>query len=394
MAGSALSHNSVTAMQGATASAVVWRALGRLHVTAVAKATFGFADEAFMPRLDPDKILTAEVHHGKNPGRSVRFTSDLAPHLARADVMFTGFAHARPGGPVRSLPVRLAIESGDRVILDRRLLVQDASGFQRLSLTYEHAWGGIDCPENPLGMGATPGSGEPNVVDPALPRSPASFAPVGRLWPARKRLLGTASRKAIEAPIAEIPDGFDFSYFQAAPPAQRIDYLRGDEWVVLEGLHPTLERVRMHLPRVAGHARVYGLGASGVPEGQRMPLNADTLRIDGDAQRCSVVLRASFVVPDEEALGRLQITAGVESWGEPIVWRPPPAWTTRPPPPEPSSGITSAEEDAPTVLDSSDSEATVLREGAPVKRDISEGGTLLMGSAPGSLSIPGLVSKP
>src|SRR5579871_3452308 len=101
MVGSMPSPIAVTPMQGTAAAAVVWRALGRLHVTVIAKATFGFADEAFMPRLEPDKVLTAEVHHGKNPGRSVRLTSDLAPHLARADVMFTGHAHARAGGPVR-----------------------------------------------------------------------------------------------------------------------------------------------------------------------------------------------------------------------------------------------------------------------------------------------------
>src|SRR5262249_55549327 len=156
---------------------------------------------------------------------------------------------------VRSLPVRLAVQSRDRMLLDRRLLVQSSPGFQRISLTYEHAWGGLECAENPLGMGATAGSGDPYVVDPAHPKTPACFAPLGRLWRGRRGLLGTASRKAIEAPIAEIPDGFDFAYFQAAPPAQRIDYLQGDEWVVLEGLHPTLEQVRMHLPKVAGLAR-------------------------------------------------------------------------------------------------------------------------------------------
>ena len=389
MVGSPLSHWSVAAMEGSAASAVVWRALGRLHVTAIAKATFGFADEAFMPRLEPDKIVKAEVHHGKSPAKSVRYTTDLAPYLARADVMFTGYAHARPGGPVRSLVVRLAVQSGDHMVLDRRLVVQSTPGFQRLSLTYEHAWGGIECAENPLGMGATPGSGDPHVIDPANPKTPSCFAPIGRLWPVRKRLLGTASRKAIEAPVAEIPDGFDFSYFQAAPPAQRIDYLRGDEWVVLEGLHPTLERMRMHLPRVAGFARIHGLEARGVPEGHMMPLNADTLRIDGETGRVSVVCRSSFVVPDDEAAARLQLTAGVESWAAPIVWRTPPAvGSVRPPPPDPPSTSGVDEAEAPTMFEPSESAPTVFRgEGAaPAEPDLSEGATLLMGGASGARS--------
>ena len=379
MAGGPLSHDAVIPMDGTTATAVVWRALDRLYVTAIAKATFAFADEAFMSRIEPEKILTAEVHHGKNPARSVRFTNDLAPYLARADVVFTGFAHALPGGPVRSLPVRFAIQTGDRSSLDKRLLVQDASGFHRLAVTYERAWGGVDCLENPLGVGAVAGTGEPNIVDPANPKMPAGFAPVGRLWPARKRLLGSTSRKVLEGPIAEIPDGFDWSYFQAGPQDQRIDYLRGDEWVLLEGLHPTLARIRMHLPRVQAFARVLGLAAFGVPDGQMLPLNADTLRVDGEHQRCTLVFRASFAVPDATALAGLRIMAGVESWGVPIVWRAPPAararLSTRPPAPAPP-----AAEDA-KIADRSDIDLTIAQVRPDALPRLTAAGTIMIDSS-------------
>jgi hypothetical protein len=378
MSGSAPSLVAVTPMPGTASTAVVWRASAQLRVTAVAKATFGFADEAFMPRLEPDPILTVEVHHGRSQRRSVRFTSDVAPHLARADVLFTGFAHARPGGPVRELPVRLAIQAGERTVLDKRLLVRDSSSFQRLALSYEHAWGGIDCPENPLGIGAAPGTGEPQVVDPASPRSPASFAPFGRLWPARKRLLGATPRQVVEAPVAEIPEGFDFAYFQAAPPDQRIDYLQGDEWVVLEGLHPSLPTVRMRLPKVAGMARIYGLSEAGVPEGEVLHLHADTLRIDGETQRCTLVLRAHIDVPEAALLDRLHITAGIESWGFPVVWRPPVRRSGSHATPRTEASEAGPAEPA-TIVDGADA--------SPVtgpSLDLAGGGTLVLGGSGGA----------
>jgi hypothetical protein len=88
-----------------------------------------------------------------------------------------------------------------------------------------------------------------------------------------------------------------------------------------------------------------------------------------------VVCRASFVVPDEDALERLQVTAGVESWGAPIVWRAPEPMrrSVRPPRPGASEGEAQA-----------DAEATLLRvEGAPAKQDLTASGTLLMGGASG-----------
>ncbi|AUX48537.1 uncharacterized protein SOCE26_100750 [Sorangium cellulosum] len=319
----------VTPLRGAAAASVAWRSRGELRVTVIVKATFAFAPDADMPRIEPQRILQGEVHHGNNPARSVRFTSDLAPHLDRADVLFTGHAHAPPPGtPVQSLPVRLAISDEGRVLLDKQLLVQDKAGFQRMPIVYERALRGEDDQENFLGVPAAGDDSAPeaNVVDPLQPARPAGFGPIARAWPARKRLLGATPRKALDAPIAEIPDAFEWAYFQAAPPDQRIDPLRGGEWIELDGLHPALPRLRTRLPDARGLARLHGLSAFGVSEGQLLDLTADTLRIDGDEQRCTVVFRGSFPVPDEAALAAARIVAGVEILGEPLAWpeAPPP----------------------------------------------------------------------
>jgi hypothetical protein len=320
---SAIASESVLALSGAAAAAVAWRARGQLNVTVIAKASFAFASDAQMPSAEPQAIVTAEVRHGQHPASSVRFTSDLAPYLGQADVVFTGYAWAPPGAAVRSLPVRLTIFDGQRILLDKPLLVQDSAPFQRMPIVYERAVCGADGLENPLGVGAMAGPGEPNIVDPGQPARPAGLGPIARAWPVRKRLLGSTPRSVLDGPILEIPDSLDWSYFQSAPPDQRIGHLRGGEWIVLQGLHPSVPRLRMRLPEARGVARIHGLSGSGVSEGQPLALTADTLRIDGEEQRCTVVFRGSFPVPNEAALAQMQVLAGVELPGAPLAWSSP-----------------------------------------------------------------------
>ncbi|WP_433932663.1 DUF2169 domain-containing protein [Sorangium cellulosum] len=318
----ALSSDAVTALPGTTATAMAWRtAQGQLHLTAIVKATFAFAPDSEMPVVAPQPIFRGEVHHGNNPIRGIRFASDLAPYLGRADVMFTGHAYAPRGTRAQSMHVRLAVADSRRILLDRQLLVRDRDGFERMPLTCDRAASGVDGQENPFGRGPDPAAA--NIVDPRDPSRPAGFGPIARALPARRRRLGATPRKALEAPIVEIPDGFDWGYFQAAPEGQQIDHLRGDEWILLEGLHPSLPRLAMRLPGARGAARIHGLGDLGVAEGMRLDLVADTLHIDGEDQRCTVVWRRSFPLPHAGALAAVRIVAGVELAGIPVAWAPP-----------------------------------------------------------------------
>ncbi|WP_437320409.1 DUF2169 domain-containing protein [Sorangium sp. So ce385] len=315
---SALPPDIVTALPGAEAAAVAWRTQGQRYITIIVKASFAFTPGAAMWRTEPQEILRAEVHHGKNPARSVRFTGDLAPYLGRADVLFTGDAHAPLGAQVLSLPVRLAVFGASGCALDKRLLVRDKKPFQRVPLVYEKAVRGANGCDNPFGV--DPSEGAAIVVDPQDPARPAGLGPIARAWPARKRLLGKIRREALEGPNAEIPAGFDWSYFQAAPPDQQIDFLRGDEWIVLENLHPAAPRLEMRLPRARGVARIEGLAASAASGGEILELCADTLRIDGAEQRCTVVWRQIVPVPGEDDLAALRIAAGVAIDGEELAW--------------------------------------------------------------------------
>ncbi len=61
-----------------------------------------------------------------------------------------------------------------------------------------------------------------------------------------------------------------------------------------------------------------------MPEGHPLELQADTLRIEGDEERCSVVWRQSLAIPDEAALAAVRIVAGVLPAGGSIDWPEPP----------------------------------------------------------------------
>jgi hypothetical protein len=312
-----LREDAALAVDATAVAAVAWRAAGITRVTVIAKASFAFASDAPMPRMEPQAVLRAEVHHGNSPMKSVRLTTDLAPYLHQADVLFTGHAYAGKT-PLETIMVRLGVFDGPQAVVDKTLIVREKGGFLKKPIAYEHAYGGIGWPDNPYGVGAM--GGTPTIIDPSDDKRLAGFGPIGQSWPARKRLLGATPRKALDARIAEIPDGFDWSYFQAAPMDQRAPFLQGDEWIVMDGLHPTLPRARMQLPGARGLARVYGLSPFGVVEGQPLVLHADTLRIDGDELRCTLTFRGVFPVVADEALAAATIVAGVELPGARIAW--------------------------------------------------------------------------
>ena len=291
-----------------------WRMQRQHHLTVIAKATFALVDGGEMSVTAPQPILLADVHHRNNPGRSARWTSDMAPYLPLADVLFTGLAFPPPGGQTTEIPIRLAVFSGDRAAVDKRLIVRDAAGVAETHVQYEAAFGGIGVADNPYG------THEPKIMYPGHPDRVAGFAPIGRAWHVRKRLLGSTPRQVVEAPVPEFPETFDWSYFQSAPPDQRMSHLDGGEWIVLEGLHPTLPVLRSKLPGARALARVYGLSAVGLAEGLPLELRADTLRIDGALGQCTVVWRRSFPVASEALLARVRVVAGVELPGAPIDW--------------------------------------------------------------------------
>jgi hypothetical protein len=273
----------------------------------VVKATFAFVVDGPMPLVAPDDLHLHDVHHDGDPARSLRAASDLAPYRPRADVVLTGHA------PVlhESSTVRLAVFR-DRALIDKSFDVVpsgDLEGSLHVPLVYEQTPGGPEEDDNPVGTSL------PSIVDSSDPRRPVGFGPIAATWPARARRLGGFDARGLHAPIPVLPDDLDWSYYSAAPPDQVMDYLQGDEWIVLENLILHRPLVRMQLPQARAEARISGLAAAPM-----MNMLADNLHVDLDRAVASITWRGSFEVAGEEAMRGLAVLVGVAIAGQPIAW--------------------------------------------------------------------------
>ena len=330
---------------------LLWRFRGQLYVSVAAKAAFALVHERPMELAAPVALLTGDVHHRNNPARSVRATTELVPYLNRADVVLVGHACAPSEQPASKVSVRLAVLRDGAALVDKTLDVHGdrkggvAQPFERIPLMYERALGGVGWDDNPLGLGCRAGA-EPdpdaaNILDPAHPTRSAGFGPLSRVWPARRRLLGSMKRKALDEPIVEIPDDFDWAFFHAAPRDQRVDLLRGDEAIVVEGTHAALPRIETRLPGARVLGTVAGLSAGGP---RAMSLAIDMLHIDADEQICTAVWRAALPVRDEAQIEALEVRLALEVGGQILEWSDEPDAVDAP-----AEEAIDLDEDAPTL---------------------------------------------
>ncbi|MFO0612436.1 MAG: DUF2169 domain-containing protein [Polyangiaceae bacterium] len=318
-----------------------WRYRGQIHVSAIAKATFGFTPGGPMSIIEPAPIHDNDLKSSQN--RAVVIApADTVPLLPRTDVTLVGSAYAGRAGSQR-VRVRFAISrprpgSEDPTegpfLFDKSLDVfgpRTMTGgwanpqpalFTRMPLGYDRALGGPDHPSNPAGTGTHPDARGrlqlPNIQHPpntAMPVEPAGFGPIPMSWPVRARLFPNLEG-TLGQPWFDLPPHVDLAHFHAAPFDQRIDFLRGNEWIVLERLHPRLDTFATGLPNVRGVARVYTRSG----EEHALQLRADALWVDADNERCTVTFRGSFPVPNEDSIKLLAIAAGYETDAAPAVW--------------------------------------------------------------------------
>jgi hypothetical protein len=309
---------SVTTIGASNGGAVLFRKDGKLHVTCVLKSTFRLIPDEPMKLVDADELFLSEIHHRDNPTRSIRATSDVVPYLPRVDIVLTGHAHAPSGQPAKTLAVRLAVYHSI-ALLEKKLDVigdrngQDIVPFERMPIVYEKALGGLGDPRNPFGTGKASGSAPPNIVDPKDVHAPAGFGPISRALRQRKVLRGNVSLATLDESIIELPADFDWNYYQAAPPDQQLASLLGNEWIVLEGMHPTLPRIASRLPTVRPIATIFGFNPAKPDTARAVQARIDMLRVDADSLTCSVVARAVVPIEDERCLPTIRIAAAVET---------------------------------------------------------------------------------
>jgi uncharacterized protein YjbI with pentapeptide repeats len=244
------------------------------------------------------------------------YASDFVPCKPRGEFTAVGTAHPPPGGNKHFL---VTMRVGDRsrsigVVGDRawkRGHAGDVPGeittpAKVTSISYDNAWGGLDYPRNPLGRGRE-GERLHNLVLPerlVLHRldevAPAVFAPIAPDAPLRKARLGTYDQEWLKERWPWFPRDFDTSYFNSAPENQWMKgYLRGDEKLEFENMHPELPLYRSALPGLRARCflsritnwRVGLKPAEEVRQFIEVPLQLDTLWADMDEELLVLVWR-------------------------------------------------------------------------------------------------------
>ena len=275
--------------RGAVGATLLWRFRDRLHVTVALKATFAIHDGA-LRAVDPAPIAAVEEDYAAG----LYSAGDLVPYRWKADVLVTG--HASAGASA----AYLGVGRGAEVLVDKAVGLVAKAG-EKVPVT---------------GLG-----------------------PLSASWPVRRRLLGDIDPACLQGPGASLPESLDGAYFQAAPPDQRVDRLRGDERVVLEIEGAASDGVDLRLPGARGVAWMYGKSQS-MTSGVALPLAIDTVHLDLDREVVHLVFRGWAPVPPEEepaslrGIGRIEIVGSLDA---PVSVRvPPPPPSMREPAPPPS----------------------------------------------------------
>ncbi|MDI3288627.1 DUF2169 domain-containing protein, partial [Polyangium sp. 15x6] len=314
-------------------SSVTWQEQpGQWSLTVVCKVTYALKPGTSVVATEPEGVNERDNHWDDDPGKCVYAPSDLAPYKPRPEVLLVGSAFAPRREPLRSLFARLVVADVDKSIevhgartVARDGAVSEAQKWMQMPLRYERAAGG-DESWNPVGIDPSvidaygrrtlPNLQPPGMMDAesSRPIPTVGFGPIASRWLVRSAKLGALVGAFANNTWNETPLGmeFDGSYFQSAPSDQLVSELRPDEPILLENMHPEIERFSTRLPGVKPHMRVE---IEGLPPWEP-DLVPDTLWIDTNRAIASLTFRAQIPLDGRDQPGRIFI--GVEYPGEPV----------------------------------------------------------------------------
>ncbi|MDE2515738.1 MAG: DUF2169 domain-containing protein [Rhodospirillales bacterium] len=300
-----------------------------LSLTFVLKGSFAIKPDAPCEIAKEQQPISGEKTFMDEIGRSLSWSTDLAPFKPHTDFFVFGHFH-QPGG--RPAPEgRASFELGPlhkeltffgpRVATkfdDRTWQIGPAEPMTQVPLRWEFSFGGLADRRNPMGKGidALPGTVPPAIALPQIedPRAPlrqpgdrpipANFAPMPSRFSARRRKLGTRDQRwqVFRAPLP--PDDYDPSYHNAAPPDQQAgNYPRGDEKLILRNLHPTIAELVTYLPGLRPRLALLRQTDAGVVA-EEVTLHLDTIVALPDEDQIVLLWRGvtpirTRFIPDE-----------------------------------------------------------------------------------------------
>jgi hypothetical protein len=299
---------------------IVMDGTGCEMLVVLVKATFALDGGAPVLAEQQDAIVMADEYLSEPGTSSLRRAAETSLFKPSADVVVTGSAHTQRNRRTEALVVldiasrvRKAVQvHGDRV-WEGRIGggISPPQAFLSLPLVYERAFGGVDTstqpaeswPANPVGVGfrakasKAPRAGAPlpNLEDLRNPISrstdrPSSlcFGPIAPGWASRRVYAGTYDAAWQRDRLPFPPADFDPRFSHPVPADQVLPgYLMGGEQVAITCVRPEGGGYRFALPSFHPEVVVRLGGKRQVPQ-----VFCDTLAIDCEAQRLSLVCRA------------------------------------------------------------------------------------------------------
>jgi uncharacterized protein YjbI with pentapeptide repeats len=304
----------------------------------VVRGTFNLVpgEVARVPEGHPLLVQGAMTSDVFRPGDEDRageclYPDDFADFKPRADLLLRGTCHVPDGKPLPECPVRFTVGSWSRIlrVIGPRVWKESLLGatpsepapFTRMPLDWAHAFGGPGFPANPAGKGVDTAE-LPSVEQPGdILRSrrdrpaPAGFGPISPLWPARSGKRGQEyGKRWRETRAPWYAEDFDWSFFNAAPPEQQLPgYLRGDEELVFQNLHPRVQVFAARLPALRIRVFVKDREA----RLREVAMNLDTLFADLDRETVTLTWRGLDPVAEDDLADVQTALIASEKLGDP-----------------------------------------------------------------------------
>lgn len=299
-------------------------------LTLIVKGTFNLwpekkttlSEEQLYPTGDEFYPEDEEMQNG------ARYSSDFAYYKPRADLLLVGKCHALEGKKVSASNVTFQVGAKSKTLnvfgnrnWKRGLLGSiptNPEPFEEMELRYENSFGGKGYKENPVGKGfekIVTKSGKnvrmlPNIVNPedqivspSGRHEPAGVGPLGLMWTQRFSKLGTYKGNYLKERWPWFAKNFDWEYFNAAPPDMQVEgYLRGDEELYFENLHPVHPKYYSRLPglRVRCFLNETDIANKGSTNFREVHMNMDTLWVDMEDEKLVLVWRGATNIKSED----------------------------------------------------------------------------------------------
>ena len=258
-----------------------------------------------------------------------RYASDFAYFKPKADLLLAGKCCAPEGKKVYSTNVKFQVGSyaktlnifGNRYWVGGFNTATNPEPFSEMELRYENSYGGKGYKKNPVGKGIDKveiKTGDklvplPNIIhfgknisSQNTKLEPAGFGPYGQMWAQRFSKLGTYKGNYLKERWPWFPKDFDWGYFNAAPYDMQVSgYLRGDEKLYFENLHPVHSQYYSQLPGLRVRCFVNELDEKNSDASTKMnfkevKMNLDTLWVDMGAEKLVLVWRGVTEIKDED----------------------------------------------------------------------------------------------